>query len=484
MGQAVDRRTFGDLAAHRAKVRRCQDTLVRMLDEHDFSIDAPMIGIEIELNLVDDEGRPALKNAEALSAIGDEEFQAELAQYNIEVNVPPVAVAGDGLDRMRIDIRHNLNTAQRRASQVGANLMMIGILPTVGDEHIREGAITPNPRYRELSKQIIAARGENIELDIDGVEHLRASHDTVMAEAACTSTQFHLQVDPETFGAHWNAAQMVAGVQVALGANSPFLLGHELWQETRIPVFEQSIDMRNAAQRAAGDLPRVLFGTSWIDSVLDLFEENLVRFPAILPVLDAEDPEAALAAGQVPALAELRMLNGTIYRWNRPVYDPAGRRPHLRLENRVLPAGPTLIDTFANAAFYYGLVTELATTQAWAGQPFATAERNFYAAAKSGIGVEIDWPGMGPTPVAGLVDDVLVPAADRGLHALGVDADVRRRLLEVIVGRCRSMQNGATWQVKEFHRRLAAGETRPQALASMTRAYELGMHAGEPVHTW
>jgi hypothetical protein len=484
MGQNVDRRTFGDHAAHRDKVRRCQEVLARMLREHDFSIDEPMIGIEIELNLVDEDGRPALKNAEALSAIGGDEFQTELAQYNIEVNVAPVPVAGHGLERMRFAIRDNLNAAQQKATGVGANLVIIGILPTVTDEHIRAGAITPNPRYRELSEQILAARGEDILLDIDGVDHLHASYDTVMAEAACTSTQFHLQVDPSAFGSHWNAAQMVAGVQIALGANSPFLLGRQLWQETRIPLFEQSIDMRNAAQREAGDLPRVLFGTGWIDSVLDLFQENLDRFPAILPVIDAEDPEASLAAGKAPGLAELRMLNGTIYRWNRPVYDPSGTRPHLRLENRVLPSGPTLIDMFANAAFYYGVVSELAATQAWADQAFETAERNFYAAARWGMQVEIDWPGLGLTPVAGLVDDVLLPAADRGLHRLGVDPDARRLLLEVIVGRCRTGRNGATWQVAELNRLLAAGEPRSQALAAMTREYEARMHSGEPVHTW
>lgn len=484
MGQDVDRRTFGDRAAHLAKVRRCQDVLARMLTEHDFSIDEPMVGIEIELNLVDDAGRPALKNAEALSAIGGEEFQTELAQYNIEVNVPPVAVAGDGLDTLQRDVRNNLNAAQQKAHQVGANLVMIGILPTVTGEHIRDAAITPNPRYRELSEQILSARGESIAIDIEGTDHLRVTHDSVMAEAACTSTQFHLQVDPEDFGSYWNAAQMVAGVQVALGANSPFLLGHELWAETRIPLFEQSIDMRNAAQRASGDLPRVLFGTGWITSVLDLFEENLQAFGPILPILDAEEPEAALAAGRVPGLAELRMFNGTIYRWNRPVYDPSGRRSHLRLENRVLPSGPTIVDLFANAAFYYGLVTELAATEAWAGQPFQTAEHNFYAGARRGLDSTIDWPGRGPTSVAGLVDDVLVPAADRGLHRMDVDPGVRRRLLEVIAGRCRTGQNGASWQVAEVHRRLGAGETRSQAMASMIGEYQARMRAGEPVHTW
>lgn len=484
MGQDVDRRTFGDRAAHLAKVRRCQDVLARMLSEHDFSIDEPMVGIEIELNLVDDAGRPALKNAEALSAIGGAEFQTELAQYNIEVNVPPVPVAGFGLDTMQRDIRDNLNTAQQKAQQVGANLVSIGILPTVADEHFRDSAITPNPRYRELSEQILAARGESIAIDIEGAEHLHLTHDSVMAEAACTSTQFHLQVDPEAFGAYWNAAQMVAGVQVALGANSPFLLGHELWAETRIPLFEQSIDMRNAAQRASGELPRVLFGTGWISSALDLFEENLQAFAPILPILDAEQPEEALTAGRVPGLAELRMLNGTIYRWNRPVYDPSGRRPHLRLENRVLPSGPTIVDMFANAAFYYGLVAEFAATQEWADQSFETAAQNFYAGARHGLAATIDWPGLGPTPVAQLVDDVLVPAADRGLHRLDVDRGVRRGLLEVIIGRCRTGQNGATWQVAEVHRRLEAGETRPQAMASMIGDYQARMHSGEPVHTW
>ena len=489
MGQDVDDRAFTreDRTRYRTKVRRCLDVFARMLSDHDFSVEHPHVGVEIEFNLVDDDGDPAMKNAEALEAIADEDFQTELGLFNIEINVPPSRVAGSGLSTLEDAVRDDLNVAQARARDVGANLIMIGILPTLKPEHLARESFSPNPRYHLLSEQILAARGEDIQIVIDGVDRLDTTTDTIIPEAACTSTQLHLQVEPENFASSWNAAQAIAGVQVAVGANSPFLLGRQLWHETRIPLFEQATDTRSEELKVQGVRPRVWFGERWITSVFDLFEENVRYFPALLPIVDDEDPVEEVEAGRVPNLPELRLHNGTIYRWNRPIYDTAGGRPHLRIENRLLPAGPTVVDTMANAALFYGLVNVIATSDRplWSQMSFRAAEDNFHQAARTGMETELYWPSVGTAPARELVLRHLLPLAHSGLEQMGVDVDIRDRLLGIIEQRCITGRNGATWLIDDFEHRLASsGGDRLAAMQSTTRRYQELMHRNEPVHDW
>ena len=259
---------------------------------------------------------------------------------------------------------------------------------------------------------------------------------------------------PRRFATHWNAAQAIAGVQLAIGANSPFFFGRELWRETRIALFEQATDTRPEELKAQGVRPRVWFGERWITSIFDLFEENVPYFPALLPLCDPEDPEAVLDAGGVPQLAELRLHNGTVYRWNRPVYDVVRGKPHLRVENRVLPAGPTVVDTLANAAFYYGLVRMLAEEERpiWSQMSFSAAEENFHAGARDGIDARVFWPGLGEVPASELVLRRLLPLAHEGLDRWGSTPPDRDRLLGIIEQRCLTQRNGATWQAETFHR--------------------------------
>jgi hypothetical protein len=275
-------------------------------------------------------------------------------------------------------------------------------------------------------------------------------------------------------------------VQVGLGANSPYFLGRQLWSETRIALFTQSADTRPAELKAQGVRPRVWFGERWITSVFDLFEENTNYFPALLPVLDDEDPVAVFEAGGVPALHELRLHNGTVWRWNRPVYDIQDGQPHLRVENRVLPAGPTVVDMLANGALYFGALKVLAAQDrpVWSQMSFATAEENFDAGAMLGIDASVFWPGAGEVPVTELVLRKLLPMAHAGLREWGVDDDIRERLLGVIEGRCTSGRNGATWQVDTVRRFEAAGHSREESLRRMTQEYVVRMHSNEPVHTW
>jgi hypothetical protein len=355
-------------------------------------------------------------------------------------------------------------------------------------DHIGEHSITTDPRYALINEQIFAARGEDLHISIDGPERLAMYADTIAPEAACTSVQFHLQVSPQDYAAAWNAAQCVAGVQVALGANSPFLFGKELWRETRIALFEQATDTRPQELKAQGVRPRVWFGERWITSVFDHFEENVTYFPALLPVCDPEDPAEVLARGDTPRLGELRMHNGTIYRWNRPVYDVARGKPHLRVENRVLPAGPSIVDVLANGAFYYGLVRVLASQDRpiWSQMSFPTAEDNFNEAARQGIHAQLYWPRLGTVPVTELVLRRLLPLAREGLDDWGVDSAVSDRLLGVIERRCVTHVNGAEWQVETFHR--IDDEKQPldrrDSLREMLRRYVEHMHSNEPVANW
>jgi gamma-glutamyl:cysteine ligase YbdK (ATP-grasp superfamily) len=492
MGADVEHTQFTgkDRQAYRAKVRRCLDVLSRMLGEAKFDFDEPMIGLEIELNLVDAEQRPAMRNAEVLAAIADDKFQTELGQFNIEINVPPVRIEGSNASDLESALRASLNDAESRAAPLGAHIVMIGMLPTLYPEHLTKHAFSANPRYALINEQIFAARGEDLRIEIEGAggtEQLHVDADTIAPEAACTSVQLHLQVAPQQYAAAWNAAQCVAGVQVALGANSPYLFGKRLWAETRIALFEQATDTRPEELKAQGVRPRVWFGDSWITSIFDQFEENVRYFPALLPICNDEDPAAVLDAGGTPTLGELRMHNGTVYRWNRPVYDVYRGQPHLRVENRVLPAGPTVIDTLANAAFYYGLVESLMHDDRplWTRLSFTAAEENFNAAAKAGIDAALYWPGQGEVPVTELVLRRLLPLAHAGLATLGVTPSTADRLLGVIEARCIAHTNGADWQVRTVEALQADSSlSRAEALAEMLRRYIELMHSNEPVHAW
>ncbi|HET8953152.1 MAG TPA: hypothetical protein VFN44_21695 [Solirubrobacteraceae bacterium] len=489
MGDEVAATVFSreDRQRYRTKVKRCLDVFARMLSEARFEATRGSIGLEIELNLTDEGGDPALVNAKVLEAIADADFQTELAQFNIEINVAPQSLSGTVFGELEHDVRTSLNNAEEKARSVGAHMVMVGILPTVTDRHLNAESFSANPRYQLLNEQIFAARGEDLDIRIAGVERLSTFADTITPEAACTSVQLHLLVEPSQFGMHWNAAQSIAGVQMALAANSPFFFGKELWRETRIPLFEQATDTRSEELRAQGVRPRVWFGERWITSIFDLFEENVRYFPALLPVCDDEDPVEVLARGDIPRLQELRLHNGTIYRWNRPVYDVVRGRPHLRVENRVLPAGPTVVDILANAAFYYGLIHMLVTEDRpiWSQMSFAAAEENFHTGSREGIDANVYWPRVGEVPVAELVLRRLLPMAHEGLTAWGVEAADRDRLLGVIEQRCLKGVNGASWQAETFHKLYEDKKMdRIDALREMTIRYRDLMHSNEPVHDW
>ncbi|MFI7019698.1 glutamate--cysteine ligase [Streptomyces sp. NPDC050164] len=444
MGRDVPALVFTreDRRRYRAKMQTDLEVLARMLRESSFESERPRVGLEIELNLVDDHGLPAMRNTDVLQAIADPAWSSELGRFNLEIDIPPRELTTGGPGAWEQTIRDALNHAEDRASAVGAHLIMVGILPTLDEADVSEAALSGDPRYRLLNEQIFAARGEDLRIRVDGVERLSTYADTITPEAACTSTQFHLQVAPKQFADYWNAAQAIAGVQIALAANSPFLFGRELWRETRIPLFEQATDTRPEEIKAQGVRPRVWFGDRWITSVFDLFEENVRYFPALLPLCDDEDPQQTLDSGGVPQLGELTLHNGTIYRWNRPVYAVTDSGPHLR-------------------------------------------EENLHTAARDGIDARIYWPGTGEVPVTELVLRRLLPLAHRGLELAGMDAAWREPLLGVIEQRCVTARNGALWQAETVHHLEKAGVSdRREALRQMTTTYMDYMHMNAPAHTW
>jgi gamma-glutamyl:cysteine ligase YbdK (ATP-grasp superfamily) len=470
---------------YREKVTLCLDVFERLITTWRFDDDKPLTGLEVELNLVDADYQPALVNAAVLDEIADPNYQTELGAYNIELNVDPSPLAG--LAELEEELRVSLNAAETKANARDAHIVMVGILPTLMQQHLSEDSwMSASTRYLALNDSIFAARGEDLHLDIHGTERLSIYSSTLAPESACTSVQLHVQVDPQDFASAWNAAQLLAGPQLALGANSPYFFGRELWRETRIDLFMQSTDTRPLELRNQGVRPRVWFGERWITSIFDLFEENVRYFPSLLPELSLEDPVAELDAGRAPMLQELRLHNGTVYRWNRPIYQVVDGIPHVRVENRVLPAGPTVVDTLANAAFFHGALRTLMSDERplWSKLAFSTAEENFFAGARHGLDAVMYWPGLGETGAEELVLRRLLPMAHHGLEAAGVPTPVRERYLGIIEDRAKSGRNGASWQVAAVTALEERGLDRSAALTQMLKLYTEGMHANEPVHTW
>lgn len=488
MGDEINRTTYSrsQRRQYRHKIQQCLDVFETMLAQASFECEPPLTGMEIEGNLIGDDYRPAMSNAGVLSSIDDPAFQRELGSYNIEFNVPPRQFTKRAALDLEAEVRASLNDAQAKARTHDAGIVMIGILPTLMPEHLTGDWMSDSARYAALNDSIFAARGEDIDIDIDGPEPLNLHVGDIAPESACTSMQLHLQVSPANFANHWNAAQVLAGPQLAIGANSPYFFGHRLWAETRVELFAQSTDTRPDELKNQGVRPRVWFGERWITSIFDLFEENVRYFPSLLPEVSEEDPAAELAQGRTPQLSELRLHNGTVYRWNRPVYDVVDGRPHLRVENRVLPSGPTVADMVANAVFYYGLLRRLARDQRrlWTQMSFAVAHDNFRRAARLGMDARLFWPELGEVSVAELTQRELLPLARQGLEEWGVATEVIDRFLGIIADRVATGRNGATWQVSTVRALQAQGLSRSAALVEMLRRYCAHMHTNEPVHTW
>jgi gamma-glutamylcysteine synthetase len=447
--------------------------LQRLFDEGGLSTRHGSGGFELEAWLVDRDGLPAPINEQYLALLGDGAlFSPELSRFNVELNSTPLQVAGDALSRMQQELQDNWDYCRRVAQQLDADLVMVGILPTVRDEMLTLEQMSAMERYRALNEQVLRLRqGKPLHLDIQGTQHLHSEHRDVMLEAATTSFQIHLQVDQQRAVRYYNAAQILSAPMVAVSANSPLLFGKRLWQETRIPLFEQAVAVGGIAGAAFGPMKRVSFGTGYArHSLMEAFAENRDHFPLLLPV-DLGDDEASLS--------HLRLHNGTIWRWNRPLigFDADGT-PHLRIEHRVLPAGPTVLDAMANSAFFFGLVHSLAEQGEAPEQllDFAQARDNFYQAARYGLAAPVNWLNGSHGRMLDLLKSLL-PRAREGLQRQGCDEADIELYLGVIEARLHNGQTGSAWQLKWLDRH---GED----MAALVAAYRERQDSGEPVHCW
>jgi gamma-glutamyl:cysteine ligase YbdK (ATP-grasp superfamily) len=480
--------TREDRVRYREKVKANLAAFRQLIDAGEFETRRSM-GVEMELYLTDADGNVMPINAKLLERMHSDIYQTELAQFNIEFFTRPRPLEGTAFTEVANELHSALDNAHAQARELGAQVTIIGILPTLSDFDVTEHNLSANPRYKALNDSILAARGEDILIHIEGDETLEATNNSILFEAACTSYQLHLRVDPNEFATYWNAAQILSAPLVAAAANSPFFLGKQLHHETRIALFEQSTDTRTEELQSQGVRPRVWFGEKWLrEGIFELFDENVRYYPSLLPICDEEDPQQVVADGGVPTLPELTLHNGTIYRWNRPIYDVAEGRPHLRIENRVLPAGPTVVDAVANAAFYYGMLAGLvhADPPLWERMSFDAACDNFFTAARRGLDAGLYWPGSGgEVPVGELIVRQMIPLALDGLRTWGVDEADAQAYLGVIEQRVISGQNGTAWQTATYHKLIdEQGFDRPEATREMVRRYQKLSEAGDPVHTW
>ncbi|MGW8267170.1 MAG: CBS domain-containing protein, partial [Longimicrobiales bacterium] len=409
------------------------------------------------------------------------------ARFNLEMNLDPVPLEGACFSRVHGEIEALLGKARAAAAQEGADIFLAGILPTIEKSDLTDDNITPVPRYYALNEALNRLRGgKPYNLKVVGWDELHVEHDNVMLEACNASCQFHLQVSAEEFPSYYNAAQAILAPVLAVAANSPVLFGKRLWAETRIALFQQSLDTRDTAVHQRDVPPRVSFGSRWVDrSVVELFQEDVARFRVLLAEKVEEDPLALLREGRIPSLKALQFFNGTVYRWNRPCYGVTDGIPHLRIESRVLPSGPSVLDEVANGVFWTGLLMGVANEieDVTKRMDFDEARSNFIAAARRGLNAGFEWFDGESVAARTLVLERLLPMADRNLRAAGVDGEDISRYLGVIEDRVRVGQNGATWTLRSVVNLKGKG-TRSERLAAITATALRLQWEGRPVHEW
>ena len=484
VGSAEDERS------KRAFVKALLDdvnALQRMLEGELIETGIRRIGAEQEMFLVDASMSPAPVAPELLAAVDDERLTTELARFNLEANLLPRLYGGDCLRAMEDELIEVVGVARTAAQQQGANVLLTGILPTLRKDHLGLDHMTPNPRYLALNHAMARLRGGHFNIFIKGLDELETTHDNVMLESCNTSFQIHFQVAPSEFARLYNVAQTVTAPVLAAAVNSPLLLGHRLWAETRVALFQRSVDARSSAHQARGQQPRVSFGSKWVDhSVLEIFREDIAQFRVLLGHEFDERPFEELDAGRAPRLSALRLHNGTIYRWNRACYGVNDGVAHLRIENRVLPAGPTLADEVANAAFYFGLMSGLTGEHEDIRDvmSFDDAKANFFAAARHGLEAKVRWVGGESHPVSELILQRLLPLAREGLSSAGIDRDDIDRYLGIIEQRVDSGRTGAQWMLRS-HEAMGGDlprDARDRRLCAGLLERQTG--DGAPVHTW
>jgi CBS domain-containing protein len=444
------------------------------------------IGLEQELFLVDDMWRPAPIAVEALERIEDPRVTSEIGRFNLECNLEPLLFGGNCLRLMENRLNDLLGTVRKTVRDLGAEVALIGILPTLRKSDLTIENMVPADRYYALNEALTRLRGGSYELRIKGTDELRVTHDTVMLEAANASFQVHFQVGPEEFAKLYNIAMTVTGPVLAAAVNSPLMLGRRLWAETRIAVFQQSVDTRSAISEIRDVPARVSFGREWVDeSVIEIFKSDVSRFRVLLGREIDEDPFEMMEQGRAPSLKALQLFNSTVYRWNRACYGVSDGVAHLRIENRVLPSGPSVRDEVANAAFWFGLMSGLAEEVEDVREviDFDTVFKNFLAAARHGLEAQLVWFDGEPVTAQKLICETLLPLARRGLEVGGIDAADIERYLDTVEARVDSLRTGSRWQL---HSLADMGEkgTLEERMAALVAATVERQRHGRPIHEW
>jgi CBS domain-containing protein/gamma-glutamylcysteine synthetase len=460
--------------------------LEHMLEHGLVESDVRRIGAEQEIFLVDLAWRPAPIATEVLEKLDDEHFTTELGRFNLEYNLDPLTFGGSCLSDMERQIDELLVKVRTVARQCGGEVVLTGILPTIKKSDLELENMTPIPRYFALNEAMTRQRGGDYEFFLKGIDELHLRHDSIMVEACNTSFQVHFQAAPAEFALLYNAAQAVTAPVLAAAANSPFLFGKRLWWETRVGLFQQSIDTRRTTPHLREQIPRVSFGRQWVrSSALEIFREDIARFRTLLSTDMEDDPFEAIEQGTAPSLKALRLHNSTVYRWNRVCYGISEGRPHLRIENRILPSGPTPRDEVANAALWYGLVSGVLEEYGDVTKcfNFDDVRTNFFAAAQQGLNAQLAWAGGRLAPASQLILDTLIPLARQGLKSANIDSDDVDRYLGTVEERVSSGKTGAQWQLSSM---AGMGRKGPlsERLSALTAAIASRQQTGEPVHTW
>jgi CBS domain-containing protein/gamma-glutamylcysteine synthetase len=460
--------------------------LERMLEGEWFETGVRRIGAEQEMFLVDRALRPANRALQLLEELPRSAFTTELGQFNLELNLTPLVFQQDCLSCLEKELTERLQEVRTVAARHGVKVLLTGILPTLEKRHLGLDSMTPIPRYYQLNQIMRGLRGGEFRTLIKGLDEFQTKHDNVMLEACNTSFQLHFQVGPGEFALLYNVAQLATAPVLAAAVNSPVLLRHRLWHETRVALFQQSVDTRSEIHAQRGGRARVNFGDHWIEeSILEIFREDVARYRVLIATELEESPLDKLARGEAPELKALRLHNGTIYRWNRPCYGLADGRAHLRIETRALPAGPSILDEVANAAFFFGLMCGLSDEYGDPKDkmPFDDAKANFMAAARYGLHARLHWFGGRTVGAEELIEKDLLPLARRGLASRGIAVADIERYLGVLEQRVKSGRTGAQWMLDSLE--TTADTARPdERFRAITASMLANQWSGKPVHEW
>jgi len=474
MGQEINDATFSPYQFDRFHSRLKRETalLAQWLEADRFDNSNNVAGYELEAWLVDKNGRPAARNELFISTLNNPLVSPELANFNIEFNVTPQPLHQKALRHTENELSQLWQLSIDAAKKLDCQLAMIGILPTVTEQDLTIKNISSMNRYYALNEQVLKLRqGRPFQLDIHGHDILRTTQNDVMLESATTSFQIHWQVPVRQAVRAYNASVIASAPMVAVSANSPYMYGKDLWAETRIPLFEQAVEVGGYEAAAHGPLRRVTFGSGYLHhSIFECFLENIDHYPVLLPELSNDPTEQ---------FSHVRLHNGTLWRWNRPLIGTEKGQYHLRIEHRVVPAGPSIVDTMANAAFYYGLAQHLSyrDIQPEMQLTFDKARDNFYNAARYGLDAQVYWLDGNKIHLRTLILDQLLDMATQGLNTLGIDADDIRYYLDIIEKRTQQARNGAAWQ-------RAFVAKHGNNMTVLLRAYLEQQNSGEPVHRW